>query len=92
MGHLFALIGAVAALIAIVGPILKYISGIPHRARVRSLRKRILREKRLLSKGKSDPSAIKQRLSDIKKEISKAFAMGKIAKEEYDALNELASI
>jgi hypothetical protein len=92
MGHLFALLGAVAALIAILGPILSFVARTPHRRRVRRFRRRILREKQLLSKGKSDPSIIKQRLSDLQKEISKAFAMGKITKEEYDALNELAKI
>ena len=79
-------------MIAILGPLAAAIIRYPHRRRVRRFRKRILRFKRLLSKGRPNPSIVMQGLPDLLKEISKAFAMGKITKDEFDALNELARI
>jgi hypothetical protein len=86
--HVFALLGALAALIAILAAL----RAIWRWRRVRRFRKRILRLKRLLSRGKPDPSIVMQRLSDLMKEIKQAYAKGKIAEEDYKALNELANI
>jgi hypothetical protein len=86
--HLFALLGALAALIAILAALRAWWRW----RRVRGFRKKILRLKRLLSKGKSDPSIVMQRLSDLLKEIWQAYAKGKVAKDDYEALNELAKI
>jgi hypothetical protein len=88
--ELFALLGALAALIAILGPLAAFIIRYPHRRRVRRFRKRILRFKRLRSKGRQNPSIITQGLSDLLNEIENAFAMGKITEEESNALNALA--
>lgn len=60
--------------------------------RVRRFRKRMIRLKRLGSRGKLDPSIVKQRLSDLLKQIGQAYAKGKISKDDNDALNELARI
>ncbi len=91
MGHhtsLFAVLGALAALIAVLAAL----RAIWRWLRVRRFRKKVLRLKRRMAKRGPDLPRIMQRLSVLETEMARAFATGKIAKDDYDALTELAKI